>query len=82
MRGVPVEPLPLTREDRTILALERGAVVGHTCKVLLAGSAIDAAMLRHALADRIAGSRSTPSIWMLMSSTGSVHGRSTGRRCA
>jgi hypothetical protein len=54
MRGVPVEPLPLTREDRTILALERGAVVGHTCKVLLAGSAIDAAMLRHALADRIA----------------------------
>ena len=39
MRGVPVEPLPLTREDRTILALERGAVVGHTCKVLLAGSA-------------------------------------------
>jgi diacylglycerol O-acyltransferase / wax synthase len=54
MRGVPVEPLPLTREDRAILELERGAVVGHTCKVLLAGADIDASMLRHALADRIA----------------------------
>jgi hypothetical protein len=54
MRGVPVEPLPLTREDRAILALERGAVVGHTCKVLLAGSDIDAGMLRRSLAERIA----------------------------
>jgi hypothetical protein len=55
MRGVPVEPLPLTREDRAILALERGAVVGHTCKVLLAGSDIDADMLRRGLAERITG---------------------------
>jgi WS/DGAT/MGAT family acyltransferase len=55
MRGVSVEPLPLTHEDRAILALERGAVVGHTCKVLLAGSSeINADVLRRELAERIA----------------------------
>jgi hypothetical protein len=55
MRSVSVEPLPLTPEDRAILALARGSVVGHTCKVLVAGSDdIDAETLRRALAGRVA----------------------------
>jgi diacylglycerol O-acyltransferase / wax synthase len=32
-----VEGIPLTREDRAILALEEGPVVGHTCKVIVVG---------------------------------------------
>jgi diacylglycerol O-acyltransferase / wax synthase len=55
MRGVPIESLPLTREDRAILALERGTVVGHICKVLVTDSAgLDADALRRGLAERIA----------------------------
>jgi Wax ester synthase/diacylglycerol acyltransferase catalytic domain/WS/DGAT C-terminal domain len=30
-----VEGIPLTREDRAILALEEGPVLGHTCKVIV-----------------------------------------------
>jgi hypothetical protein len=47
-------PLALTREDRAILALERGAVVGHTCKVVMVDAALDAATVRRGLADRLA----------------------------
>jgi diacylglycerol O-acyltransferase len=53
--GMLTEPLPLTREDRAILALERGAVVGHCCKVIaVAGSAApDAETVRRRLAARL-----------------------------
>lgn len=54
MPVMAVEPLLLTREDRAILALERDAVVGHTCKVIVAGSGLDAGTLRHSLAGRLA----------------------------
>jgi diacylglycerol O-acyltransferase len=49
------DALPLTREDRAILALERGAVVGHCCKVIaVAGSAApDAETVRRGLARRL-----------------------------
>ena len=32
--GATAEPQPLSAEDRAILALERGPIVGHTCKVI------------------------------------------------
>ena len=47
--------IPLSAEDRTILALESATVVGHTCKVVrLAPGAPDEAALRALVADRIA----------------------------
>jgi hypothetical protein len=47
-------PIPLTAEDRAILALERGPVAGHTCKVVVLGDgAPSAESLREAVARRI-----------------------------
>ncbi|WP_158579965.1 wax ester/triacylglycerol synthase domain-containing protein [Geodermatophilus marinus] len=47
--------VPLTAEDRAILALEGAHVVGHTCKVVrLAPGAPDLAALRDAVARRLA----------------------------
>lgn len=49
-----IEPIPLSAEDRAILALESGAVVGHTCKVLVAEPpAIGADELRASVAERL-----------------------------
>lgn len=48
------EPIPLSAEDRAILALESGTIVGHTCKVLVAEPpAIGADELRATIAERI-----------------------------
>lgn len=37
-RSQPVEPIPLSEEDRAILALEGPTIVGHTCKVIRLGA--------------------------------------------
>ncbi|MGY1709072.1 wax ester/triacylglycerol synthase domain-containing protein [Geodermatophilus sp. SYSU D00758] len=48
------DPVPLTAEDRAILALEGPHLVGHTCKVVrLAAGAPDVAALRDAVARRL-----------------------------
>lgn len=48
-------PIPLSREDRAILALESETIAGHTCKVVvLGGPAPEAAALRAAIDARIA----------------------------
>ena len=50
------EPRPLTPEDRAILDLERGPIVGHTCKVIrLGGDAPDAEALRERISSRLSG---------------------------
>ena len=50
--GAP--PIPLSHEDRAILALESGTIVGHTCKVLVADPpAVGADELRAIVAERI-----------------------------
>ena len=47
-------PIPLSAEDRAILELESGAVVGHTCKVILLGApAPRLGALRDSIASRI-----------------------------
>jgi hypothetical protein len=48
-------PMPLSREDRAILALESETIAGHTCKViLLAGRAPSIQALRRRVGDRLA----------------------------
>ena len=50
-----MEPVPLTPEDRAILALESETIAGHTCKVVVLGpGAPDVEALRTAIAGRIA----------------------------
>ncbi len=44
---------PLSREDRSILALENETVAGHTCKVIVLGGALDPAALRASIASRL-----------------------------
>jgi diacylglycerol O-acyltransferase / wax synthase len=47
-------PAPLSAEDRAILNLERGPIVGHTCKVIVLGEgAPDAAGLRERIVSRL-----------------------------
>jgi hypothetical protein len=45
--------IPLTAEDRAILALERGPVVGHTCKVVVVDDAVAIEELRTAVGGRL-----------------------------
>lgn len=48
------EPLPLSREDRDILALESARVAGHTCKVVVLGDGAPSVEdLRSAMAARL-----------------------------
>jgi diacylglycerol O-acyltransferase / wax synthase len=48
------EPIPLSPEDRAILALESETIVGHTCKVLVVEApAVGADALRETIAARI-----------------------------
>jgi diacylglycerol O-acyltransferase len=49
----PAELEPLSAEDARILALEAGAVCGHTCKVIVVGGEHGADEVRAALAKRI-----------------------------
>lgn len=52
--GVAAAPdLALTAEDRAILAKESPTVVGHTCKIIRLGSAVNVAELRTAVRRRI-----------------------------
>ncbi len=54
--GHPTAPRRLSPEDRAILDLERGPIVGHTCKVILLGDpAPDAAALRERISARLSG---------------------------
>src|SRR3954468_10455601 len=49
-----MEAQPLSAEDRAILALERGAIVGHTCKVIVLGEGAPSAQaLRARIEDRL-----------------------------
>jgi diacylglycerol O-acyltransferase / wax synthase len=43
----------LSAEDLSILALETGAVAGHTCKVLVLDGVLDIGLLRSAIGDRL-----------------------------
>jgi diacylglycerol O-acyltransferase / wax synthase len=53
-----VEAIPLSAEDRAILAMESDTVAGHTCKVVVLGEGgPDEAALRAAVAGRIASTR-------------------------
>ncbi len=47
------EPLPLTTEDLSILALEDEMVAGHTCKVVILEDRIDPDALRASIASRL-----------------------------
>ena len=47
--------IPLSPEDRAILALESATVAGHTCKIVLLGpAALDVERLRARVSERIA----------------------------
>lgn len=51
---IDAEPIPLSSEDRAILALEGPMVVGHTCKVIrIGGDPLDLDQLRAHLEPRI-----------------------------
>lgn len=47
------EPLPLTNEDLSILALEDETVAGHTCKVLILEERVEPDALRASIASRL-----------------------------
>lgn len=47
------EPLPLTDEDLSILALENDTVAGHSCKVIILEDRIDPDVLRASIASRL-----------------------------
>lgn len=48
------EPIPLSDEDRAILALECAAIAGHTCKVVaLGGAGVGVEELREAIGSRL-----------------------------
>jgi hypothetical protein len=47
------EPLPLTNEDLSILALENDTVAGHSCKVIMLEDRIDPDALRSSIASRL-----------------------------
>jgi diacylglycerol O-acyltransferase / wax synthase len=47
------EPLPLTNEDLSILALESATVAGHSCKVIMLEDRIDPDALRASIASRL-----------------------------
>jgi diacylglycerol O-acyltransferase / wax synthase len=47
------EPLPLTDEDLSILALESATVAGHSCKVIMLEDRIDPDALRTSIASRL-----------------------------
>jgi diacylglycerol O-acyltransferase / wax synthase len=52
--GAALEAIPLSAEDRAILALESDTIAGHVCKVVLLGAGgPDEAALRTAVAERI-----------------------------